>query len=72
MNLEAIKKSIKILSINKDSVTIGTEKGCWSKGLEFGNKLDFLPLSTKNKDDEFENFKRKTENRIKDLYGVKE
>ena len=25
-----------------------------------------------NKDDEFENFKRKTENRIKDLYGVKE
>ena len=37
MNLyELIKKSVKILAIDKDSVTIGTEKGFWSKGLEFG------------------------------------
>lgn len=36
--VEVIKKSIKILKINKDSITIGSEKGCWSKGLEMGNK----------------------------------
>ena len=36
-----IKKGIKILSINKDCVTIGTEKGYWSKGLEFGHKRKF-------------------------------
>jgi len=36
-----IKKNIKILSINKGSVTIGTKKGFWSKGLEFGNKRRF-------------------------------
>ena len=39
MNLyELIKKSVKVLAIDKDSFTIGTEKGFWSKGLEFGNK----------------------------------
>ena len=39
MNLfEVIKKNIRILSISKDSVTIGTEKGFWSKGLKFGDK----------------------------------
>jgi len=33
-----IKKAIKILKVNKNSITIGTEKGYWTKGLEFGNK----------------------------------
>lgn len=33
-----IKRNIKIIRINKDSVTIGTKKGFWSRGLEFGNK----------------------------------
>ena len=33
-----IKKNIKILSIEKNTVTIGTPKGFWSKGLEFGSK----------------------------------
>ena len=42
MNLEAIKKSIKILSINKGLVTIGTEKGYWSKGLEFGGRCPII------------------------------
>ena len=37
---EAIKKSIKILKIDKDSMTatVGSEKGYWSEGLEFGNE----------------------------------
>jgi len=39
MNLfDVIKRNVKVLLINKDSVTIGTKKGFWSKGLEFGNK----------------------------------
>lgn len=36
--LVEIKKAIKILKADKDSITIGTEKGYWTKGLEFGNK----------------------------------
>uniref|UniRef100_A0A6H1ZVI9 Uncharacterized protein n=1 Tax=viral metagenome TaxID=1070528 RepID=A0A6H1ZVI9_9ZZZZ len=37
---EAIKKSIKILKIDEKSMTatIGSEKGYWTKGLEFGNE----------------------------------
>ena len=37
---EAIKKSIKILKIDKESMTaiIGSEEGYWSEGLEFGKK----------------------------------
>ncbi len=37
---EAIKKSVKILKIDKNSMTatVGSEKGHWTKGLEFGNK----------------------------------
>ncbi len=36
----ATKKSIKILKIDEDSmtVTIGSEKGYWTKGLELGKK----------------------------------
>jgi len=41
MNLfEIIKKNIKILTIKKDYVIIGIEKGFWSKELEFGNKKE--------------------------------
>jgi len=38
---EAIKKSIKILKIDKDSMTatIGSEKGYWTEGVEFGNEI---------------------------------
>jgi len=36
--LVEIKKAIKILKVDKDSIIIGTEKGYWTKGLEFGNK----------------------------------
>uniref|UniRef100_A0A6H1ZXM8 Uncharacterized protein n=1 Tax=viral metagenome TaxID=1070528 RepID=A0A6H1ZXM8_9ZZZZ len=37
---EAIKKSIKILKIDKDSMTatIGSGKGYWTEGVEFGKK----------------------------------
>jgi len=37
---EAIKKSIKILKIDKKSMTatIGSEKGYWTGGLEFGDE----------------------------------
>ena len=40
LTFEAIKKSIKILKIDKDNfiVTIGSPKGYWSKGLKYGNK----------------------------------
>ena len=37
ITLEEIKRNIKIIKIDKDSVTIGSKKD-WSKGLEFGNK----------------------------------
>ena len=35
---EIIKKNIKILTVKKNYIIIGTEKGFWSKGLEFGLK----------------------------------
>lgn len=39
MNLfEIIKRNIKILSISKDYVTIGTKKGFWSKDQNLGIK----------------------------------
>lgn len=44
---ELIKKSIKIIEIKGDSVTIGTEKGFWSKGLEFGDKKRFKKIGIK-------------------------
>lgn len=72
MNLfDLIKKIIKILSINKDYVTIGTKKGFWSKGLEFGNKYRFLPLNTENKSNEFEKLKKKVHFEIKKIYAIK-
>ena len=41
MNLfEIIRKNVKVLSIKKDYITIGIEKGFWSKELEFGNKKE--------------------------------
>lgn len=35
----SIRKNIKIMNINKNTVTIGTEKGYWSQGLEFGSNI---------------------------------
>ena len=45
MNLfQFIKKNVKILNINGNTITIGTKKGFWSKGLEFGNKGTTSPI----------------------------
>ena len=38
ISFRAIKKSIKILKISGKTVTIGSPKGYWSKGLELKDK----------------------------------
>ena len=45
LTFEVIKKSVKILKIDKDNfiVTIGSPKGYWSKGLKMSDKKIHSP-----------------------------